>query len=81
MAWWVVFIFIPAGIIAAICGRGAARSAKGKGRIGGVALAFGLAFSTVLDPPRKAAMEDIKKNRAGRRGTAAGAGDGFGLED
>lgn len=66
-------IFISAWVIAAALGRGAARSAKGKGRIGAVALAFGLAFSTVLDPPRKAAIEDARKNRVGRRETASGS--------
>jgi competence protein ComGC len=36
-------------------------SVRGKGRMAGVALAIGLAFSAVLDPAKKAAIEHIQK--------------------
>lgn len=45
-------------------------SPDGKGRIGAITLAFGLAFATVLDPPRRAAIKDIKKSRIKHRETA-----------
>ena len=46
------------------------RTAGGKGKMGGVALALGVAFSFLFDPAKAAAMENVdgQKRRASARG-------------
>ena len=39
------------------------RSARGKGRLGGAALAIGLAFGAMFDPAKSAAIETIQKKK------------------
>jgi len=50
-----VMLLLPLTIVAA------RKSARGKGRLGGAALAIGLAFGAIFDPAKKAAMENIQK--------------------
>ena len=52
-----VMLLLPLAIIAA------KKSARGKGRLGGVALAIGLAFGGIFDPAKTAAVEDIQKRK------------------
>lgn len=42
------------------------KSSGGKGRMGGVALGLGLAFSFLLDPAKAEAMENIEDRKARR---------------
>jgi hypothetical protein len=43
--------------------RASKRSARGKGRLGGAALAIGLAFGAMFDPAKSAAIETIQKKK------------------
>jgi hypothetical protein len=52
-----VMLLLPFAIVAA------KKSAKGKGRLGGAALAIGLAFGAIFDPAKTAAVENIQKRK------------------
>lgn len=52
-----VMLLLPLAIVAA------KKSARGKGRVGGAALAIGLAFGGIFDPAKTAAVENIQKRK------------------
>lgn len=68
MEWIVGFlVFILLMALLPVALRAARKSRRGKGGVGGFILAFGLAFSGVLDPAQKAASEEIDKSKSNRR--------------
>jgi ABC-type phosphate transport system substrate-binding protein len=51
------------------------QSSVGKGRLGGVSLALGLAFSSFLDPAKAAAIENVEKQKENRRSEQGAGGE------
>jgi len=54
-----LMLFMPSAV------RFAIKSARGKRGLGGAALALGIAFAFIFDPPKAAAIEDVQKNEEG----------------
>ncbi|MBO9622748.1 MAG: hypothetical protein J7500_08545 [Sphingomonas sp.] len=74
MTEWLVAIVLIVGFLAAMPWIVRwAKSSGGKGRMGGVAMALGLAFSAFLDPAQREAMENVEDEKS--RAEQAGQGE------
>ncbi len=63
MDWMIALAIAALGLLALPVLLRRAKSPKAKGSMGGLIMAFGMAFTILLDPAKKAAIENIEKNK------------------
>ena len=61
MEWIFFFAILAVAILAFPTVIRKAMSSKAKGGVGGAVMAFGMAFTVLLDPAKKAAIENLEK--------------------
>jgi hypothetical protein len=75
MEWIVFFLILALALLTFPRLLRSAKSSSVKGGMGGVVMAVGMAFTVLLDPAKKAAIENLEKEKETGNANADAAGD------
>jgi drug/metabolite transporter (DMT)-like permease len=75
MQWIIFFLILGVAVLVLPQIIRKAKSSNGKGNLGGAVMALGMAFTVLLDPAKKDAIENLEKENENGKANKNASGD------